>query len=239
MHTSSPVTKFVVFHFHYPLARSTISLLASGLPLLAGALPAERVHAATTVPSSTSTVFLQLLDPASDTFLVPVRTVINNTGSSAGISGDNSKNWQLTNYGSVKAIGSGIVLGSTTPNSVQLDNFGVIQGITDGLATGVWLNNGGTLRNHLGASIGSDAFYGVLSFGVATVVNDGDISGASSGVRLGAGGSLTQSATGRLNGNISSPGLLIDTGAFAVNNAGSITSSGDLRYWCVAQATER
>lgn len=207
----------------FPFIRAAFGI---GAPLMLGLLPAGHVYADTTIPSSSNSIVLQTLNPNDSVFTAPAGTVITDSGAGYGISGNNSKDWQLTNRGTVTGTLGGVSLGSATAGGARLDNYGVIKGANFDLDAGVLMPNGGTIYNHAGALISSDQYYGILDGAVAlTIINDGDISGASTPIRLGLGGSVTQGSTGRLLG-INTPGLLIDNGAYTVNNAGLISSTG-------------
>ncbi|WP_158934279.1 autotransporter outer membrane beta-barrel domain-containing protein [Burkholderia sp. S171] len=218
---------------------ATINALVIGAPFLLGLTPSGRTYA-TTINSSTTTVVLQTLDPTTATFVAPAATTIKVTGT--GISGNNSKDWQLTNNGSITTTSSGfdagIQLDSATASGVKLDNFGSISAPNQVAA--VQLNNGGTIVNHGGASISSGQFYGILATGrtaaaVTNIFNDGNISGSSGAVALTYGGSVTQSATGTLSS--SAPGIINNSGPITINNAGLITSSASFGLYIRGTST--
>ena len=197
--------------------------------LIAAALSTP-LHAQVPIPSSTTTVNLQALSPGSTTFQAAASTVVNVT-SGNGVAGDNSQNWQLTNFGSISTDSLGgfaaVQLNSASNNGALLDNYGSIAGTggAGGSALGVLLPNGGTINNYAGGQISSTGFYGILSqAGLATISNDGAISGSSSGIRLGTGGSVTQSQTGTITSS-SGAGILNDNGPLSISNAGSISGS--------------
>jgi autotransporter family porin len=220
--------KILVLRLRYPLIKAAIKALLIGVPFVLGSTASRSLYA-TTINSSTNPVVLQTLDPTTAIFVAPVTTTV--TVSGTAISGDTSKDWQLTNNGSITANGNGntagILLSSATVNAALIDNFGTIKGAGPNSA-GIFLPNGGTVTNHNGANIGSAGFYGIsYSGGPATalinVVNDGAISGSSGGLVL-AGGSVTQSATGTIS-STSGVGILNNSGSITINNAGAISGS--------------
>ncbi|MGE8190462.1 autotransporter outer membrane beta-barrel domain-containing protein [Pseudomonas sp. NPDC086278] len=210
----------------HPPFETTLTVFIGSLSAVVGLTLSESVQA-TTINSSNSTVVLQTLDPTSSTFDVPATSVID-VFPGEGISGDNSKDWQLTNRGSVKGLVNGINLGSATAGGLRLENFGsIIAQFPGGTGSGVFLSNGGTVINHVGASITSTDFYGVLGGSDPApiiVINDGDIFGASGALRLGGGGSVTQGVSGTLRSD-NGAGIINDGGGFTINNAGSIVSA--------------
>jgi autotransporter family porin len=187
-------------------------------------------HAQVTIPNSTATVQLQVLSPGSSTFQAPAGAVIN-VASGSAIVGDNTQNWQLTNSGLIRSTSGGggfgvVQLNSATSGGARLDNFGSIVSTADASNSveGVYLLKGGTVNNHAGASISGASQYGILATGVANVSNDGNISAVAGGIRLGSGGSVTQSQTGTITAS-NGPGLLNDNGPLTVSNAGTITGT--------------
>ena len=231
MHKSNSPRKVRVIRLRYPLINAAVKTLLMGVPFLLGSTASENISA-TTINSSTSPVVLQTLDPTTNTFVVPSATTITvNTGNA--IAGDNSKNWQLTNSGTItqntQSTGiAAIQLNSAITNAATVENFGTIVSTANsslGVA-GIRLLNGGTIINHSGASLSSAGFYGIYSdSGFATVINDGAISGSAAGMRFLTGGGVTQSATGTISSS-ASPGIFIDAGPLTISNAGSITSTG-------------
>jgi len=143
-----------------------------------------QAHAQVVIPSSTSTVQLQVLSPGSATFVAPLGTVVDG-GFGTGVLGDASQNWQITNRGTLRTTGisgtSGVDLNSLTTGSLRLDNYGTIAGDSTSGANGLRLPNGGTVYNHVGAHIVSNGFYGIVANGAVNITNDGDITGSSSG----------------------------------------------------------
>jgi autotransporter family porin len=204
----------IILKLRYPLISAAIKTLVIGVPFLLGLTPWQRTGA-TTINSSTSTVVLQTLDPTTAIFVAPATTTIATATFADGISGDSSKDWQLTNHGSITTNGSfanaTIWLNSATINALRVENFGRIADSMQ--APTILLSNGGTIINHSGASISAAGYYVILSSGAGatiTVVNDGDISGLSA-IRLAAGGSVTQSATGTIS-SIENAAIINDNG---------------------------
>lgn len=170
-------------------------------------------------------------------------TTITATGLlTAGLSGDNSRAWEVVNAGTVSnaaAFGSGIRLlaGGTVTNSGAASKIsGAYAGIrisgaagtvtnagtVSGTDNGVYVYLGGSVTNlATGTITGQRAVYGGL--GALTVGNAGIIAGGTavsqSGVRLRTGGSVTNHSTGTISGHY---GAHLQGSAAIVNNAGTI-----------------
>ncbi|HDL7691686.1 TPA: autotransporter outer membrane beta-barrel domain-containing protein [Yersinia enterocolitica] len=199
-------------------------------PVLLGGFSVVDAKAETTLNTQSGPIYLSLLGPETQ-FVVADNATITAITDSA-IFGDNSANWRLIVYGSVLdnpnySVAAGVVhLNAKTAAGSQLDNYGILAANQAGNnVSGVKLENGGVVVNHVDAQISSLGGYGIVSSGaLAAIWNDGAISGYSSGVRLASGGSVIQSATGTLVSS-DGPGILSDSGIFSVNNAGSITAN--------------
>ncbi|HHB1472486.1 TPA: autotransporter outer membrane beta-barrel domain-containing protein [Yersinia enterocolitica] len=200
-------------------------------PVLLGGFSVVDAKAETTLNTQSGPIYLSLLGPETQ-FVVADNATITAITDSA-IYGDNSANWRLIVYGSVidnpnYSVAAGVVhLNAKTAAGSQLDNYGILAANQAGNGvSGVKLDNGGVVVNHVDAQISSLGSYGIVSSGtLAAIWNDGAISGYSSGVRLASGGSVIQSATGTLVSS-DGAGILSDSGIFSVNNAGSITANG-------------
>ncbi|HDL7834511.1 TPA: autotransporter outer membrane beta-barrel domain-containing protein [Yersinia enterocolitica] len=200
-------------------------------PVLLGGFSVVDAKAETTLNTQSGPIYLSLLGPETQ-FVVADNATITAITDSA-IYGDNSANWRLIVYGSVidnpnYSVAAGVVhLNAKTAAGSQLDNYGILAANQAGNnVSGVKLENGGVVVNHIDAQISSLGGYGIVSSGaLAAIWNDGAISGYSSGVRLASGGSVIQSATGTLVSS-DGAGILSDSGIFSVNNAGSITANG-------------
>ncbi|CRY01510.1 TPA: autotransporter outer membrane beta-barrel domain-containing protein [Yersinia enterocolitica] len=200
-------------------------------PVLLGGFSVVDAKAETTLNTQSGPIYLSLLGPETQ-FVVADNATITAITDSA-IYGDNSANWRLIVYGSVidnpnYFVAAGVVhLNAKTAAGSQLDNYGILAANQAGNGvSGVKLDNGGVVVNHVDAQISSLGSYGIVSSGaLAAIWNDGAISGYSSGVRLASGGSVIQSATGTLVSS-DGAGILSDSGIFSVNNAGSITANG-------------
>ncbi|HIE2304808.1 autotransporter outer membrane beta-barrel domain-containing protein [Yersinia enterocolitica] len=199
-------------------------------PVLLGGFSVVDAKAETALNTQSGPIDLSLLGPETQ-FVVADNATITAITDSA-IYGDNSANWRLIVYGSVidnpnYSVAAGVVhLNAKTAAGSQLDNYGILAANQAGNnVSGVKLENGGVVVNHVDAQISSLGGYGIVSSGaLAAIWNDGAISGYSSGVRLASGGSVIQSATGTLVSS-DGPGILSDSGIFSVNNAGSITAN--------------
>ncbi|CRY07405.1 autotransporter family protein [Yersinia enterocolitica] len=199
-------------------------------PVLLGGFSVVDAKAETALNTQSGPIYLSLLGPETQ-FVVADNATITAITDSA-IYGDNSANWRLIVYGSVidnpnYSVAAGVVhLNAKTAAGSQLDNYGILAANQAGNnVSGVKLENGGVVVNHIDAQISSLGGYGIVSSGaLAAIWNDGAISGYSSGVRLASGGSVIQSATGTLVSS-DGPGILSDSGIFLVNNAGSITAN--------------
>ncbi len=169
---------------------------------------------------------MQALAPGETTFLVPIGATITTT-SGSGVAGDNSQDWRLTNQGSIIGNLSGVAFFSTTPNGARFDNYGTVQGnnnVSGGAAAGVNMRSGGVLANHDTGQITSNSDGVYVAIAGAEVINDGLIQGAGglTSVYFAAGGTLTQTATGRIRGGL---GVIFNGGLVAGSNAGSIAVS--------------
>lgn len=169
----------------------------AGVSLLV-ALFSNTLWGATTLPSSNAPYFLQNL-PTGNPFTVLSGSIINTAGTS--ISGDNSSNWILNNFGTVTGGISAIALAS---NSV-VTNAGVIQG-----GTGAAVSFTGNFNNIL--------------------INTGDIIAGSSGIAIQSdgGNDLIVMQGGTITGNIQQgDGIdnFIMTGGTII---GTIDQGGDL-----------
>jgi hypothetical protein len=126
----------------------------------------------------------------------------------------------LTNGGTISGYG-GVVLGAdgTVANAGTIVSNG-------GDFLGVELRRGGTLTNQHGASIsGGSGVVGGAS--PVTVINQGHITGsANAGVRLSAGGTLSNAAGGVILGTGTATAVLVGRADGTVINAGSIGSAG-------------
>ncbi|EPR6545835.1 autotransporter outer membrane beta-barrel domain-containing protein [Yersinia enterocolitica] len=200
-------------------------------PVLLGGFSVVDAKAETALNTQSGPIYLSLLGPETQ-FVVADNATITAITDSA-IYGDNSANWRLIVYGSVidnpnYSVAAGVVhLDAKTAAGSQLDNYGILAANRAGNGvSGVKLENGGVVVNHVDAQISSLGGYGIVSSGaLAAIWNDGAISGYSSGVRLASGGSVIQSATGTLVSS-DGAGILSDSGIFSVNNAGSISANG-------------
>ncbi|HGK6776107.1 TPA: autotransporter outer membrane beta-barrel domain-containing protein [Yersinia enterocolitica] len=199
-------------------------------PVLLGGFSVVDAKAETALNTQSGPIHLSLLGPETQ-FVVADNATITAITDSA-IYGDNSANWRLIVYGSVLdnpnySVAAGVVhLNAKTAAGSQLDNYGILAANQAGNnVSGVKLENGGVVVNHVDAQISSLGGYGIVSSGaLAAIWNDGAISGYSSGVRLASGGSVIQSATGTLVSS-DGAGILSDSGIFSVNNAGSISAN--------------
>lgn len=119
-------------------ARCRAQYRRRSLCLLVAAALSAPLHAQVAIPSSTTTVNLQTLSPGSTTFQAAASTVVN-VSSGSGVVGDNSQNWQLTNYGLITTSSGGAVsavqLNSAVTNGALLDNYGSITGAGSGLTS--------------------------------------------------------------------------------------------------------
>ena len=152
---------------------------------------------------------------------------------------------QLTNAGTATITGSVGVTGSGGPSTVV--NSGLISNpLAASGAYGVSLANGGTITNQAGgvisATAGSDAI--LVSGTIGAVTNRGSIAGDTQGVRLVAGGVVTNAGTGKISGGIgidmAGPVQIVDnqatvqstndgvyaTGGNITNEAGAVISAG-------------
>ncbi|KPC54425.1 autotransporter outer membrane beta-barrel domain-containing protein [Amantichitinum ursilacus] len=196
--------------------------LASSM-MLAGA-----AQAATPIPSATTTVKLTDLDASSTSFAAAADTVISASG--AGLSGDKSRDWTITNAGKITGSTIGVSLSGKSAGGSRLDNAGTIEGKGFGAAGaggGVVLLNGGMVHNQAGASIigGSD---GIHSDSADTaIVNEGAIVGSNqSGVHFNRGGTFTQAAGASTSGFYAvSVNASASEGAFMLDNAGTLVGT--------------
>ncbi|MEH6663657.1 MAG: autotransporter-associated beta strand repeat-containing protein [Brevundimonas sp.] len=159
---------------------------------------------------------------------------INNTGTITGGSGGVSSGRisSGTTYGGLLTITNGatgditgdvgILTGGSS--SLTLNNSGLVEGAVSG---GVVANGSGlvSITNTAGGEILGVAS-GVAANGAATIINDGIITASATnvgtaGVVTGAGGSITNTATGVISGGFQ--GVLNTAGALTITNAGTIT----------------
>lgn len=212
-----------------PMIVAGIKAAIMSSPLFFG-VTAIDAEADTNLGNSSSTVNLATYSPESNFNITAPSTLTSSYGNV--ITGNNSANWLLTNYGSLLNNASGgtgasavVSLDASNVGGASLINYGIISASVPNVGiSGVVLKNGGTVFNHQGASITSAGFYGVLgsnSSAPVNIYNEGNITGNSSGVRLSGGGTFTQSASGITTGT-AGLGLLNDGGALTVQNAGTI-----------------
>jgi len=189
-------------------------------------LPASLVHAQVPISSATETVVLQNLDATATDFVVLQASVID-TATGDGVTGDNSRDWTLFNFGAVTGAVNGVFLQSAN-NAAHFENAGSVTslGTATGVAqAGVNLQGGGTIVNREDSTItGSmDGVY-ASSAGV-TVQNYGIIQGTSgTGVYLQQGGTFTQGDLGRTGGHF---GVVFSGGVVAGSNRGLIFGQGN------------
>ncbi|WP_145588176.1 autotransporter family protein [Yersinia aldovae] len=199
-------------------------------PVLLGGFSMVEAKAESTLNTQSGPIYLSLFGPETD-FLVPETATIT-TITDSTIFGNRDADWRLIVYGSVidntyAMVAAGAIhLDSKTASGSHLDNYGIMAATQAGSGvSGVKLENGGTVVNHAGASIGSLGGYGIVSSkALAYIINNGAITGYSSGIRLASGGSVTQGITGIINSS-DGPGILSDSGILTVNNAGTISSN--------------
>ncbi|WP_454763033.1 autotransporter family protein [Cupriavidus campinensis] len=198
-------------------------------------MPSSWVIAQVAVPDSSSTVLLQSLDPIATDFFVGSSTVVT-TASGDGVTGDNSRDWTLSNFGAITGAANGVFLQSAN-NAARFENNGSVTSLgtgPGGIQAGVNLEGGGTIINHDGATI-KGSMYGVYasSAGV-TVQNDGLIQAPSgTGVFLQQGGTFTQGSAGRVTGSF---GVVFSGGIVAGSNSGVIVVLGNA-LWVQNHAT--
>src|SRR5690606_29681561 len=107
-----------------------------------------------------------------------------------GIQGNTSKNWTLTNHGSVTGS-TGVHYGAATPGGSTLHNYGMIIGtnaVPSGNNAAVLLRSGGLVHNHAGATFESQADGVYSAVASSTVINDGTIRSQVTGAYFVAGG---------------------------------------------------
>jgi outer membrane autotransporter protein len=181
------------------------------------------------IESTTTPVTLQNTGAAgSTTFDVSASSVINSPGD--GISGDASQDWTVSNEGSITGASAGIRLLSATVNGATIDNFGSIVNIGSvggGANAGIVLRNGGTVTNHVGATINSQSDGIYTNAAGSSVTNDGAIVANVTGVYFGAGGTFMQGASGSIhdNGAPVTYGVISDGGTLTGSNAGTIEAT--------------
>ena len=172
-----------------------------------------------TIPSSSSEVQLQLLDPVATSFDLPVGNTV--ASPATGISSNATRDWTLTIHGTVSAAtATALNLNSQTVGGLTVDNFGSVSAAA---GRGVVLGNGGQFTNRAGATVtaANDAVYSNIA--AMTVINDGTITSTGlTGVYFGTGGTFTQSSTGTVSGI---HGLAFNSGSFTGNNAGQVTAT--------------
>jgi autotransporter family porin len=210
-------------------ANSVAGIMTVLLPIAATFAP--HANAQVTIPSSAATVQLQTLNPTATTFDAPSSTVVNTT-SSNGVEGDASKNWVLTNEGSITGADNGVRLAAATATGARFDNFGTVGSTsTSGVSGAVYFQNAGIFNNHAGATVTSASNGGYFNAAGVAVSNDGTIATTTSGLAglyYNAGGTFTQSATGVVNALASGArGIVANSGTFTGSNAGGINSDGE------------
>ena len=188
------------------LKKILYGLLLKSIPLsFAAALfffAAYPVFADQELFDSGNTALLESFYPE-NVFFVSTDTVI--TAYDTAISGDNSDNWTVTNYGVISATGthdtSGIYLDSSVQNESSVFNYGTIisSGEAASNSAGVYFNNGGQIANYEGASItGYDGVYSAT--GVLTAHNYGEIAALSANGIYGEGLDVYNYTSGRITG---------------------------------------
>ncbi|MBV9978310.1 MAG: VCBS repeat-containing protein [Hyphomicrobiales bacterium] len=170
---------------------------------------------------STSIAGPVALNPGINPLYITTSGTVTSTGTADGIDGAAGPTiWTISNQGAVTAAGGiGVALG----NAGIVGNSGTISGTTAILSNGgnITNNQGGTLSGLGTSGTGGAGVYIVSASG--SVTNAGNISAPGTGgaaVDLGAGGNLTNEATGTLTGN--------GFGAFVTGSAGAVTNSGSI-----------
>jgi autotransporter-associated beta strand protein len=138
----------------------------------------------------------------------------------------------ITNEASATISGLGLIGIQSLNGPATITNAGTVSG-TDGIE----LSSGGTITNNAGGTItGNDgaaiataapvptAAAPAATPGPVTVLNSGTISGATSGIMLTGGGSVTNNASGRISG-VTGGGVVFQATTGTVNNAGSISGA--------------
>ncbi len=237
------------FHFHSCELQSVLSAIRRcALCTVAGIATAfsagQSVAADVDITTDTASVNL-------DTFTGTTARVFPGVTVSSGVSAS-TQAWSVTNDGTVNGFNALVLgLGGTIVNNAAatisgsasavqtghpvnggaatIDNFGTITG---GFGEGVTMRFGGTLTNHLGASITTATGLNAASIGQGasrTLISSGTISatnltGFSTGVLMQGGPStFTNNATGTIFGDYN--GLYGSaTAVFTFDNAGSLTS---------------
>lgn len=187
--------------------------------------PYSLLHAqVVTVPSSTSTVRLQTLDPAATNFEAPAGTVIA-VATDDGLNANNTRNWNLVNRGTITGTNDGISLGALTPGGSRFENYGTVStSATTGVGPfgGLYANSGATVINHAGATI-SSGDRAIHMGAPGTVTNNGLLQGGQDTVIFVQGGTFTQGATGQVSGL---NGVVFSANTLAGTNAGLIRVAG-------------
>jgi hypothetical protein len=142
---------------------------------------------------------------------------------------------QLENGGTVTNTGTASVIAGSAFGVIGQGEFTITNAgsIIGGGLDGIYLGDGGTITNTGGAALISGGAYGVFAEGMhrgsyptlaTTLFNSGNITGGSrDGVYLGAGGSVSNAASGQITGY---DGIYINHTYGSVDNAGTITGNG-------------
>jgi hypothetical protein len=184
----------------------------------------------TEIPSSTSTVTLQILDPNESDFYSSAGTIIDGgtVVSSNGVIGDSSKDWVVSNSGSISGTGTGIRLGNSAGNnSSSIINFGIVTNNACTTAAGncgaivIFGSGNNSVVNEASGQLMSstDAIY-IKGFG--SVSNSGLIQSGLTGVFYANDGVFSQSGEGVVNGLY---GVSADAGTVSIKNNGSISGA--------------
>ena len=139
----------------------------------------------------------------------------------------------ITNEGGAKISGIGLIAIQSLNGPATITNSGSISG-----TQGILLRGGGTITNNAGGAIGGLGGPAIATAapastagpaplpGPVTVVNSGTITGATSGIGLGGGGSVTNTVTGQVTGT-GGTAVVIGGSQAKLSNAGQI--SGDVQ----------